>query len=194
MSSAEKQKGWYANAMGSRKTAEAQDAATLEAQDLIGKLQDAKTSGDLWKVAQTEEFKTAAALLSDDALSVLRDAFKAFDIMLKGKVKAEDVAGEVLRVMAWDFNTSPQFPDSEFVVLKGTREEKGGEKFELLSGAKRIVRYFQDKDPREVPQRIMLIQETAEEMATRDAKAGTSPMWIVKRMSGGAKASAGTPF
>jgi hypothetical protein len=154
------------------------------AQDLISLLLTTKTSGDLWKIGSSDEFKTAIATLANDDAAAVRESFVAYDVMLKGKVKITDVADIPLTIPArsWDFpNPSPQFPDSRFVVIKGVRDDTG-EKFELVSSAMQVYRYFTNANLGE-SQHIMFVAETTEEMVARNAQPGTSPMWIVKRLA-----------
>lgn len=149
---------------------------------LLEKLQSASTSSELWKVGGTDEFKAGVAALGDAAQGALRDTFQAFDAELKGKVKTEDIAGQVVIVSKWEFPpASPRYPNSKFVVLYGTRED--GEKFELVSGASQVVRFFERLDVlKDSPQRIRITQESPEAMVERKAKPDTSPMWLVERL------------
>jgi hypothetical protein len=172
------------------------DRISQDAQQLIDQLNTAKTTAELWRIGRADDFQAAVNVLSESDRTAVREHFLATDTLVKGKITAEDVAakwddakqqhvgGTALRVTSWDFPPpSPRYPDSRFCVLKGVREDTG-EKFEMVSGAKRVTRFFENLDPtKDAPQRIMLIEETPDEMAQRQAKPGTSAMWLVRRLN-----------
>lgn len=164
---------------------------------LINQLRACTTSAELWKLGQSDAFQAEVQTLSDDDLESVRNEFKNMDAALKGRVKAEEVQDIPLTITDWDFNTSPQFPDREFVVVKGTRDDNGSE-FQLVSGAYKIKQFFTKLGVRtkaNTPQHITIVQETSEAMHARNAKPGTGPMWLVKQASTTArKASKGSPF
>jgi hypothetical protein len=184
---------------GTKKTpTDVTDVENPQLQELIGKLQGLKTSAELWRVASTDEFRAAVNDLGEAQQDILRETFKAFDVQLKGKVSAEDVAGIPLVIDDWDYPQQDKYPNSTFLVLKGVRSDTG-ERFEWAGSSTRIVRHFDKLDPiKDSPQHIMWIRETPAQMTARNAAVGTSPMWLVKRLGVGAARPAnskgGSPF
>lgn len=161
--------------------------------ELCEVLRSCSTTKQLYDAAGTPEFKTRAGELIEDEREQLRDDFVSFLNAVKGRMDMEELAGVTLRVQDCDFPpASPRFPDSKFVVIKGVREDSG-EKFECVSSAVRIYRHFSTR-PSPPEQRVQFYKESPEQQRARDAKPGTNPMWLIRRMPTEGQARAAVPF
>ena len=151
------------------------------AQDLIGQMQRASTSQELWAIAGAAAFVEASQKLSDDELATVRSTFQALDTVLKGRVKVEEIAGIPLEVSDWDFKPAGQWP-KPFVILIGKRLDNDTA-FTLVASSYKIYQHFERlgmRSPENSPQHITFVQESPEQMHARKAKPGTNPMWLVK--------------
>ena len=175
----------------------AMDPTQMQSYDiLLHKLSDAATLAEL-QAAVDDDFKSEVSRLPEVAQRALRDAYAAFRDVVKHRVKMEALAGKVVIVA-----DPPEFPPatltkqdgtpSVYCVIKGTIE--GGEHFECRSSAVRITRHFQDSKLDSYPQRLEFYQESHQSMIARNAKTGTSPMWLVRRLAPPRERSDGIPF
>lgn len=171
---------------------------------LFQKLMAAKTLGELYAVAD-DDFKVEVARLPEVAQRALRDAFSVQRDVVKHKIKMEEIANQPVTIKEPpDFPpASPDYPDNVFCVVKGIVDATG-EKFELISGAIRVLRHFQNSQPNTYPQHLTFYQESEESMHARGAKPvqrrdgtmGLVPMWLVRRNAPAqtTRGSGGIPF
>ena len=158
------------------------------------RLNGAKTLPELLAIVD-DDFKRDVAQLPEVAQRALRDTFSVVREDVKHVVKMDALANKVVIITdPPEFPPpSPKFPDSNYCVIKGT-VEASGEPFTCRSSAVRIVRHFEDSKLESYPQRLTFYQESHASMIARNAKAGTTAMWLVKKESAPRERTDGIPF
>lgn len=163
-------------------------------EELRVRLTTAKTMAEL-SARIDDQFKTSVVTLPDQAQRALRDTFSLIRDEVKHKVKMDALLGHIVVITdPPDFPpASPDFPDSVFCVIKGKIEDTD-EPFECVSGATRVVRHFQNSNASAFPQRLEFYRESEAAMQARNAKPGTTAMWLVRKVGTDRPRGDGIPF
>lgn len=78
---------------------------------LTAALRAAPNMGELFKLANDDEFKTAVATLTPDAVKTLRGTYKEMQGNLDGKVRLDQFDGQIVNVVGIDWWHSDRFTD-----------------------------------------------------------------------------------
>lgn len=161
---------------------DAMDRPSQEAYEALRvRLNAANTVAELLAVVN-DEFKAETARLPEAAKRALRDTYAIVLADVRHNKKMDELSGKVVVITdPPEFPPpSPRFPDSHYCVIKGTIEATG-EPFVCRSSAVRVTRHFNDSKLDSYPQHITFYQESAASMLARNAKPGTTAMWLVKK-------------
>lgn len=139
-----------------------------------------ETVTDLFRMANSDEFKAATRSLSDADLKALRQIYRERMRELDGKIKLSDYVGQVLNVTDVDFWHSQQWGNDGVTIR--FHLDNSSQMFKGLTSSAPVVRFFNDLDEmptNAVPMRILLDQRPV-----RDAEraAAGQKVFTIKRM------------
>lgn len=156
-----------------------------EAPSLLSKLnaqlQECETVTELFKLANSEDFRKDAHTLEADELTSLRAAYRAAQQKLDGKIKLETFDGQVINVVDVDWWHSDQF-NNDGVTIRFQPESDLGRTYKALTSSAPVVRFFDRLGfvpTKENPIRVLV---KLEPVSDPKRAAQGQRIWTIKRL------------
>ena len=156
---------------------------------LKGQLRACKTVTDLFKLANSDDFKASAAKLNPNELRELRAEYRSMQTSLDGKVKLDMFDGQIVHIADIDYWKTDRFVDEargqtgDGVTLTIYPENDPDKRYRALTSSAIIVRFAANVDvppTRENPIRALL---TLVPVKDPERAAKGQKMWKIKRLA-----------
>jgi hypothetical protein len=160
---------------------------------LVEHLKACETVTDLFKLANSDAFKSQAHALAADDLKTLRDEYRTMQTTLDGKVKLAAFDGQTLRIVNVEWWHSETW-DNEGVTLHFRPESDPTHKYKALTSSVVIVRFcgkLADVPTEDAPIRVQIRLVPVRDPA-RAAKGQT--IFSIKRLPMPELTPSGSPF
>ncbi len=147
---------------------------------LIVTLQHQETVTELFKLANSDDFKQAAHTLSPDDLKTLRNVYRACQAELDGKVKLADFVGQRLSVFDIGFWHSGAW-DNDGVTLRFT-VEGSTMKYKALTSSAPVVRWASNLDTSPTPEAPVRIELSSRPVSDEKRAAQGQRIFSIRRL------------
>ena len=155
-------------------------SSTLTA--LTKRLDGMETVTDLFKLANSDEFKTAAHSLTPAELKALRDSYRDRQTRLDGKVKLDVFDGQVLQIIDLEYWHSDQY-DNDGVTLKFHPETDLSKTYKALTSSAPIVRFANQFDTPPTAANPARVLVALKPVSDPERAAKGQKVWTIKRLS-----------